>query len=571
MRKWLRTSLLLVALASAAGVAWFSWWAPRHGDVWLDRQVARRLQRVINSASVPGYRFTYHSLKADARSGSLLLTGAELGFDPALLDSLRKGTYQYLFAVKADTIALHGLSFRRLLLHGEFHVAAIVLAAPDLHYLTGPKRVDLVDPFKRLAGEQRGLVTLLKADTIIVHQAGAVVRDLGEQLPVLDIAGLDLAVLQARISTKGTRSGVRLSVGGAELRVDSLNTSLPNGSHLHIGAISLSRASRTGHIAGLRLSPPPQDTLHRWRKSLTTLTMESIALTGVDLDRSIADEALWVGRMAVHGMHVLVTLDKTRPEAARSPVLLPPAALAALPFSIRLDTLSVLGANVHYRERHEVTRRWGEVDFTHLHAEFLHITNHPAARVKGERITGTVEGALFDSASVAVRYAADLDTSGRFLVVATVSDLPLTHLNRAVQPLMRMQIGSGMLHRLALRMDGNDVRARGNLSLHYSDLLLRVEPGTPSAVRHSMFGSVMDAMLSQAYGGPLDAEGGRDFTVQRERDRSIFTYCWHATREGLVRNLVPEAKDRMRTMLRTDAEQRREERALRKARKGKVR
>ena len=47
----------------------------------------------------------------------------------------------------------------------------------------------------------------------------------------------------------------------------------------------------------------------------------------------------------------------------------------------------------------------------------------------------------------------------------------------------------------------------------------------------------------------------------------MLTYLWHATREGLARNLTPEAKERMRVMLRTDAEDRRAERAERKAKK----
>ena len=38
-------------------------------------------------------------------------------------------------------------------------------------------------------------------------------------------------------------------------------------------------------------------------------------------------------------------------------------------------------------------------------------------------------------------------------------------------------------------------------------------------------------------------------------------------REGLARNMAPEAWERMRTMLRTDAELRREQRDLRRQRK----
>ena len=174
---------------------------------------------------------------------------------------------------------------------------------------------------------------------------------------------------------------------------------------------------------------------------------------------------------------------------------------------------------------------------------------------------------LFDSERVVVRYDAAVDGSGRFSVEATVTGLPLVELNRATRPLMRMQVESGELRRMALRMDGNAKRAKGVMGLAYSDLVVRVEPGTPTELRHSMFGGVMDAMLSQAYGGGMSAERERKFSIERDPDRSMLTYLWHATREGLARNLTPEAKERMRVMLRTDAEDRRAERAERKAKK----
>ncbi|MBK8581902.1 MAG: hypothetical protein IPL86_08730 [Flavobacteriales bacterium] len=77
----------------------------------------------------------------------------------------------------------------------------------------------------------------------------------------------------------------------------------------------------------------------------------------------------------------------------------------------------------------------------------------------------------------------------------------------------------------------------------------------------------MDAMLQQQYGGGMTADRERNFSIERDPDRSMLTYLWHATREGLTRNLVPEAKERMRTMVRTDLDNWKKERAARKVKK----
>jgi hypothetical protein len=78
---------------------------------------------------------------------------------------------------------------------------------------------------------------------------------------------------------------------------------------------------------------------------------------------------------------------------------------------------------------------------------------------------------------------------------------------------------------------------------------------------------VIETMLKEAYGGGLSADRSRSWSIDRDQHRSLITYLWHGMREGLARNMAPEAWERMRSMLRTDAEQRREQRELRRQRR----
>lgn len=562
---WRIVGGLALVLIAAAG--WLAWWATHGGEAWLDRKAEERIHAVIEQASVPGYRFTLGRLKADARHGRLTVTDAELSFEPRLLDSLRTGAYQYLFAGKVAKAELRGLSFWRLLLHGEFRVGAIELQGPEFHYYTGPKRVDLADPFKRLGHGGKSLVSVLFTDTLTIADASATVQDLNKDLPELKVNGLSVHGTSVRVSAAGRNAGVRLAVAGTDLRVDSISTLLPDGSNLHIGAVALSRTKQNGLLTAIRITPPPTDSMSvdRMAKSVMTLAVDSLVMAGLDFDRSIADEALFIHSMGIHGLHVAVDLDKSLPEEPPEPVRLPPAALASMPFSIRVDTLDLVDAEVHYRERDAKTGRWGEVPFSRMSAQFRNITNDAAAT--SDSITGRFSTTFFDSAQVVGTYAAALDGSEKFSITTTVTRLPLVEVNRATQPLMRMQVEKGILNSLTMRMEGNARRAKGTMELAYTGLLVRVEPGTPTALRSSMFGNVMDAMLQQQYGGGMTADRERNFSIERDPDRSMLTYLWHATREGLTRNLVPEAKERMRTMVRTDLDNWKKERAARKGKK----
>ncbi len=562
-------SLLVLGIGLVLSLAAGGWWAWQHGEDWLERKVRERIATIIDDASVPGYSFSMNELLVDTRTGHLQVTNVELDFEPELMDSLRNGDFRYLFAARAGRIELRGLSFWRLVLLSEFKVGAFELMEPEISYLINGKRVDLTDPFTRLDQGNGSAISLVRADTFLVQGAQATVEDLGGDLPRMSLSDLDVEGRNVLITMGELRRGVRLELGDASLDLDSLVAQLPDGGRLSIGHTHLSRSKRSGLMQHLRLVPAPQDTTdeQRPRRPVIALAIDSIWLHGFDVDHLIAYQALRIAHMEVLDTRIEVVLDKTLPEIA--PVLrpLPTKALRDMSFMIQVDTLSFRRGTAMYRERDGQTERWGVVPFDGLEGSFTHITNFGPAILEHPRIEGGFSGLLFDSARIVGRYSAELDGSDRFTVDATATHLPLMNLNTATRALLRMQIDGGRLHGLDLHMEGDDSRARGELSLAYSDLLVRVEPGTPRELRHSMFGSVIETMLKEAYGGGLSADRESKFSIDRDPYRGLITYIWHSTREGLARNLAPEAWERMRLMLRTDAEQRREQRDRRRQRR----
>ena len=103
--------------------------------------------------------------------------------------------------------------------------------------------------------------------------------------------------------------------------------------------------------------------------------------------------------------------------------------------------------------------------------------------------------------------------------------------------------------------------------MRMSDLRVRVEPGTPVNERHSMFGALLETMLAEEYGGGLDMDRRKSYQVDRNPERGVFTYIWHVLREGITRNLLPEAMGRVKGMIRMDKAKLRAARTERRARK----
>jgi hypothetical protein len=556
--------LLLLALAAVA------WWAKDHGKPWLDRTVRERITEAVDRASVDGYRFTITGSETDALQGDLVVTGAVLGYDSALVDSLRDGRLDYLFAAQADRLELRGFSYWRLILFREFKAEALEVVAPRLAYVIGGKRVDLGDPFDRIEGGG-ARISVLRVDTLLIRDASCSVQDLGDRLPLLDLCGLDITTTDARLAVSKRRDRVWVSMDDALFDLDSLGTALPDGSHVRTGAIHLERRTRTGSIHRFRLEPSPRDldttNADRLRRTVMTLSVDTIRFNGMDVDALITHQVLELRHLHVEGARLEAWLDKGLRDGPPMARALPAAALLALPFAVRVDTLTVADASVHYNERDSLTRRWGHLPLTDLQARFLHVVNDEAddPRVEPMPLSGSFTGVVFDAASFSGNYDARLDGPQEFTLAIAVRELPCSSMNEATRPLMRMVMKEGQLHELRLRMSADDRRAKGVVAMRVSDLRVQVEPGTPERERHSMFGAILETMLAEEYGGGLDMDRSRSFTVERDPQRGVFTYLWHVLREGLARNLLPEAKERVKAMLRVDRARGKEARAKRKA------
>lgn len=560
--------LVALGIALVLGAAGFSWWAWTNGNAWLERKVREQIATIIEEASVPGYSFSMDELILDARTGHLQASNVELRFEAHLLDSLRSGQYQYLFAARAGHIELRGLSFWRLLAFREVKVDVFELLEPELTYLIGGKRVHLADPFTRLGQVGGPSISLVRAHTFLIRNAQVTVEDLGGDLPRMGLSDFSVEGDDVRIIMGQAGGGVRLELGDASLAFEKLQAQMAQGDLLSIGRTRLWRSQRSGSVENIRLIPASVDSASdkTARRSVMELSIDSIWLHGFDVDHLIAYQALRIGHLEVLGSDYSVSLDKAVEEESRRRPL-PTEALSEMPFMIQVDTLSFRRAQIQYRERDGNTGRWGEMSFTRMEGRFTNVTNFGLAILENQRMEGGFSALLLDTARLAGRYTAELDGSDRFSVMATVLGVPLKQLNTITRPLLRVQVNDGVLHRLDLRMEGDDRRAKGDLAIHYSDLHLRVEPGTTRELRHSMFGSVVETMLKDAYGGGLSADRSRNWSIERDSTRSMLTYLWHGTREGLVRNLAPEAWERMRSMLRQDFGQMKEQRAVRKARR----
>jgi hypothetical protein len=364
----------------------------------------------------------------------------------------------------------------------------------------------------------------------------------------MDISGFSMSATGFSIRRGNVRSGVVLALDAGRLALDTAFARLANGGHLSTGAVALDWRTGKGLLHAVRWV---SDDTGSAAKGLS-LAADSLVVTRLDVRRLVADEGLSIGLLAVHGLHLDARLDKTMALADTNRHPLPPEALLSWEFPLAMDTLLLDDASILYRERSSRTDRWGEVPFSGVRVLALGIANGAGAPPLRIGLRGT----LFDSASVTLDYRARLDGTDAFVADVSVGAMPLPQLNRALRPLTRAEIRAGRLDGLHMRLEGDDRRARGKVSMAYQGLLLGPEPGTPPELAHRQLAGIMAHLTEERHGGGLSGDRTRTVRVERDSTKALPNYLWQALRKGLFRDVGADSWQRMREVMR-DGRQRR--------------
>jgi hypothetical protein len=555
----LRQILIGILSILVVTVACFVLWAWFYGGPWLDRTIRERIETAVREAAVEGYHFEMDSLSAEFMSGDVRINGIRLLYDSTLNDSLRAGVYDYLFSAKASTIALRGLSVWRAILKREVHLRSIEVDTPAFLYTIGERRVALNAPFKRIGGGKAKTLPLFAVRDLIVRGARARMHDLSGHLPVLRAQGLDISAHDLEVIRPGDRQRADLDVGAVDIRMDSLSTDIPGGYRLRFGHTYLSdhlRRGRVQHIALERIdAEAPAQRTTRMR-----INVDSLVFLEPDVAGLLGDRALTMQALNIHGMHLDAELDKGIPEGPLRTVMLPPAALLAIPFPIHIDTIHIADATVRYRERSDQTGLWGALLLGDVNATFTSISNVAGTDNKPAMLTGDIRCSFMDTAVLTARYEARLDDKEEFTFTASMDQFPLNSLDSLTSNLLRLSIVAGRLEHMHLVMNGDAQSANGSMDMTYADVVTTVASNATIAQRHNMLGSIMDFVLTKERGGGLSDRQRRSVSVDRDPERSLLTYIWHFTRAGIKRGMMPAASKRVFSLLKKDRAERRKRR-----------
>lgn len=532
-RRWKRWGLLLLVLAGLAVAA----------SLLLDHVVRQRLQEAAGRAAGPGYTVRLGSVDTHILQGSVEVLDASLTFDSLRTDSLLAGTKGSLIRAKAARIKVEGLSYRRLLWDRAVVMRAVEITGPVIDHYFKPVRHE-TDSTKSGGKATTDVPPLFTLDTLRILGARGGTHDLSGERTSASVAELDILSGGIIVAPSG-RGNPLISARSTTLLARGVKAAFPPLYDLQIGTLELVHPAGIARATMASFSPRADEqhygTLVEHETDLFHAKVDTLLLAGVEIDRLLAMQELFVRRADLRAPLLLVYRDKTLPDGPFKRKNLPPEGLRNLDRTIRIDTIAIHGGRVDYNERDSLNQDYGMVSFAELNAVLTGMGNTPDHQRSGE-LHLEADARVYDKSTIRVEYRAPLSPStGSFTVDAHLRSLPFRAFNRMTDSLLMVKVNSGSIAELVLHMRGNDDHAQGTLDLVYDGLDMEIRSRDPRQPRTWLLNRALQLLVRRSNLRTAGNYRQGHFTVVRRKDRSIFNFAWRAVRSGTLDSMVPGA------------------------------
>lgn len=529
-RRTVRLVLICLVVGTAAAVA---------GAGLLDQVVRKRLEAAVQQAAGGTYQVHLGQVRTHLLQGSVEVFDVAMTFDSLAMDSLLAGSRGGLLRMRAERVAMEGLSYIRLLRKGMVAVQAIDIQGPVLHHFPPPngQTADTTE-----LPSQSAPPPLITVDTLRIVEARGGTFDVTGRRTSARLGGLDIH--GGGITVFPLRDGsVSVQVRALALVARDTEVEFPPLYDLRIGTLAMAHPAGTIQASGVRFTPraDPQNygRVVRHETDLFDAALDTLTMHGVDIRRFVVLQELFVRHAELRSPVLRIHRDKTMPDGPFVLRRLPPAGLRAMERTLRLDTITIHRGQVDYHERDSLNTDYGRVNFTQLEAVLTGMGNTPDLLKDGElRLDASAQ--LYDHSTLRARYRAPLrEGTTAFTLDAHLRTLPFTVFNRMTDSLLMVEVRSGRIDELELHMQGNDDQARGTLDLVYRDLDVHLHSRDARQPRTWVLNQALHVLVRRD--NLREAKNYRQgtFTVVRRKDRSIFNYAWRGVRAGTLDSMVP--------------------------------
>ncbi|UTW61559.1 hypothetical protein KFE98_16295 [bacterium SCSIO 12741] len=515
----------------------------------LENIIESNIRTALANEKEMAYRIDFESLRIRLLENSIKLKGIRVNPKNELIKQREEeGVYKsFTTHAQVETVSLKGLDWEKLITEKKVHLNQLVIIKPDMDiYLTGKKQPKKVTDTLSLAEQISSTVQLL--DSIHVQEVlirkGVFELYSPDSERVLEINNLGLEMIGADYDT--THSD-RLPVKFEKLlfSMGSAQTSLGEEYVLSTGDIQLNYTDSSFKLNDLAIKSKfnRKEFTKRSKYERTQLDLETALIEGkgIDMERIIIDQYIHVRSLAIDQVNFKGFKDKTPPWNTRKKHPILSQLIKKIPFLINVKQVHVANSDILFELVMPEHEKPGKLYFSECFASLYNITNDPELLEESDRLTVDFASKMMHSGKLNVNLQFDLSgRADRFYVKGQLDKMPLQKLNDELEPLIGIEVSSGILHSAQIDISGNFNDINGTVNLHYNDIQIDILKLKPDAEGKSskFFSFIANAVVrtNNVPGTESYKEGYVHYT--RSPDIPFFKFLWEGIFSGIKNTLI---------------------------------
>ena len=430
---------------------------------------------------------------------------------------------------RAEQIEVKSVGFGDLIRSAELHIGSVMVHSPEIAVLFRPTTdIDFQN------GGDQVLEKITVSELEIINGNIDVFAYRADQESVADIKGMNLFIDD--FTYQDSNRLLRDWAPYFSVQLESLSAKFPDETYqVKIGQTSYDSNDQKLRINNGKLMPllSPQELPEKIGEEVDHFDIESgaIEIHGVDADSWIESRLLHADYATLDSLQLRISRDKNYPDKERTKRPLPAVMLKNFPYSVALDSIRWTNGLISYRQWKEGQDQYGEVTFNEIDLAMKNIQN----RDESEPVTAVAKTKLMDKSDFEVDFSFMMDDSGKHDISGRLSSMDLTAFNSVFSPLAFMKIqDDAVLDYLEFDFRANDEKATGNVTMIYDGLSVRkLNEDTLEESTSTRLVSFVANLTSVRSDNDEDDPRIGEIDLERDKERSMFTYWWHTLREGL--------------------------------------
>jgi hypothetical protein len=146
------------------------------------------------------------------------------------------------------------------------------------------------------------------------------------------------------------------------------------------------------------------------------------------------------------------------------------------PGNIHIDSITVSGGGITYREHAEEANNHGMISFSSFNAWIYRISNDTIYKTKEAFMEIKAEALLMDTARITLRFTGRIfDSESTFSLQGSLSGMEVGALNPILENNAFIFVESGKIDEMNFSLTANNTKATGSINLLYHDLNIKVK------------------------------------------------------------------------------------------------